>query len=71
MPTPAADLTDWPRAPEDPQRRLCTSQRPMPMGAGGMWAHPEAKVVGGCREGCCDDYQCPACGTEWRHECPD
>lgn len=31
----------------------------------------KAVCVGGCSEGCCDDYKCPACGRRWRIEWPD
>lgn len=31
----------------------------------------EAKNVGGCSEGCCDDYQCPHCQHVTRVEWPD
>jgi hypothetical protein len=51
-------------------RQICTSDKPIPENAGGLWAHPEAVHIGTCSEGCCDDYRCPACGTEWRQECP-
>jgi len=28
--------------------------------------HPDAVCVGGCSDGCCDDYQCPHCDVRWR-----
>jgi hypothetical protein len=31
-------------------------------------AHPEAVGDGGCSEGCCDDYVCKVCDTQWREE---
>lgn len=65
------DLANWPRYAGDTRRYECSSQHPMPKGSPGMWLHPEAKVIGGCHDGCCDDYCCPACGAEWRQECPD
>lgn len=37
---------------------------------GGKW-HPNAKHVGTCYEGCCDDYECPECGLTFRVENPD
>ena len=27
--------------------------------------------VGGCRDGCCDDYRCDGCGKTFRVEWPD
>jgi hypothetical protein len=27
--------------------------------------------IGGCSEGCCDDFRCPDCGKEIRIEWPD
>ena len=66
--TDANDLAGWPKEGEC---FICTAERPMPMPApGGAWLHPEAKCVGGCSEGCCDDYRCPACGVKWRSELP-
>jgi hypothetical protein len=56
---------DW---PQQDGRFLCTSERPMPENASGIWLHPNAKDVGGCSEGCCDDFQCPDCGKKWRKE---
>ena len=26
---------------------------------------------GECRDGCCEDYHCAACGKVWRYEFPD
>ena len=34
-------------------------------------ADPKPKIVGDCGQGCCDDYQCQACGKRWRYEWPD
>ncbi len=31
-------------------------------------SHKNAEIVGGCAEGCCDDYKCPDCGKRWRVE---
>lgn len=39
-------------------------------GNGGKW-HPDSTKVGGCDEGCCDDYKCNDCGKEFRVEWPD
>jgi hypothetical protein len=33
-----------------------------------FYRHPDAKIVGGCSEGCCDDYACPHCGYRFRVE---
>lgn len=38
---------------------------------GKRYTHPNAESVGSCYEGCCDDYRCPDCGTEFRVELPD
>jgi len=27
--------------------------------------------AGGCRDGCCDDFRCTACGYSFRMEWPD
>jgi hypothetical protein len=56
---------DWPKA--EGGRLLCTSERPMPDKAPGLWVHPEAECVGGSHDGACDDYRCPACGVTWRN----
>lgn len=45
------------------------AERPLPVGP--RYVHPNAITVGGCAEGCCDDYRCPDCGTEFRVEAPD
>jgi hypothetical protein len=59
-----APAPDW---PVDPTGRLiCTTERPMPAKHEGQWLHPEAVDDGGCSDGCCDDYRCPACGERWR-----
>jgi len=34
-------------------------------------ADMKPKLVGGCREGCCDDFECESCGKKWRYEYPD
>jgi hypothetical protein len=44
------------------------AERPLPKG---RYEHPNAKSDGGCSEGCCDDYVCPDCGTEFRVEWAD
>jgi len=31
----------------------------------------DPEQTGRCREGCCDDYRCRACGKTWRYEWPD
>ena len=34
--------------------------------------HKNAKTTGKtCREGCCDEYECPDCGVTFMVECPD
>lgn len=67
MSTDPVNLADWPRDPAS-RRLLCTYERPMPKGARGGWAHSSVVSVGGCHEGCCDDYRCTNCGHEWRVE---
>lgn len=42
-----------------------------PLAKGPRYIHPNAKSVGTCSEGCCDDYKCPDCGTRFRVEAPD
>lgn len=33
---------------------------------------PDQRIgAGGCSDGCCDDYECGACGETFRVECPD
>lgn len=63
-------MPEHPRDPNNPKRYLCTAEQPMPKGSEGLWSHPDAKCVGGCAEGCCDDYSCPNCGARWRYENP-
>ena len=53
---------------EQMNREVCTKDNPKPKLATGRWIHPEAIIVGGCAEGCCDDYECPVCGQKWRIE---
>lgn len=31
----------------------------------------DPELIGGCREGCCDDFRCKSCGKKWRYEYPD
>lgn len=38
---------------------------------GKLYTHPNAVITGECWSGCCDDYTCPDCGTEYRVEWPD
>lgn len=52
-------------------RQVCTRELPMPKGAEGLWLHPDAKCVGTCSDGCCDDFECPHCGKTWRYEGAD
>ena len=61
------DFTNWPRDPAT-DRLLCSPEHPMPRGAPGQWAHTSVSSVGTCPEGCCDDYECADCGTQWRVE---
>lgn len=65
-----APRPDWPVDPET-GRPICTTAQPMPPYAPGQWLHPEAVCTGSCSSGCCDDYECPACGTSWRTELPE
>lgn len=44
----------------------CRTVEKVESGTGKRYLHPNAKVVGDCYEGCCDDYECPDCGTTWR-----
>lgn len=48
---------------------LTVKERPLPKGP--LYEHPNAERVGDCGEGCCDDWECPDCGTSWRFEWPD
>ncbi len=38
---------------------------------GKRYIHPNAKGTGSCYDGCCDEYECPDCGTTWREELPE
>jgi hypothetical protein len=60
-------LANWPRDPAS-GRYLCTLARPMPPGAPGAWAHQDTARAGTCSEGCCDRYECRACGKLWTQE---
>jgi hypothetical protein len=52
-------------------RYVCTAEAPYdPKRHGTHSAHPDAKVTGGSRDGACDDFTCPNCGTTWR-DCYD
>jgi len=42
-----------------------------PLAKNQWYFHPNANLVGGCYEGCCDDYECPDCGAQFRVEAPD
>lgn len=61
---------DWPRDPAN-GRLLCSPERQKPENAAGLWAHTNVRVVGGCSDGCCDDFQCRDCGEKWRSEGAD
>lgn len=38
----------------------------------GVVSYPDTvECIGGCRDGCCDDYRCKVCGKTWRIEWPD
>ena len=65
------ELTNWPRSPRG--RYLCTLSQPMPKGAGGQWMHQDYTDHGDgmCSEGCCDVYECRACGTVFTVEGAD
>ena len=63
MSTPVPD--GWPRVPVS-GRLLCTSERPMPKGAHGLWSHAVARVVGQCEHKCCDLVLCQDCGASWK-----
>jgi hypothetical protein len=45
-------------------------KNPTYCGNGGKW-HPNAISTGGCGEGCCDDFECPDCGMNFRVEWAD
>ncbi len=50
-------------------RFVCTKDDPWTKEKhAGRVVHPDAKCVGECYEGCCDDYRCPNCGATWRVE---
>lgn len=38
---------------------------------GKLYVHPNARFVRMCFEGCCDYYECPDCGIDFRVEAPD
>jgi len=50
------------------ERYVCTKEAPWDKTKGDLAIHPDAKCVGECYEGCCDDYECPNCKTAWREE---
>ena len=67
-------LEDWPREPTS-GRYLCTLSQPMPSWARGTdyWVHQDYTDHGDgmCAEGCCDVYECRACGTVFTVEGAD
>lgn len=51
--------------PFDGKYHLCTTEKPAPKGASGLWEHRDTIKTGVCSEGCCNAYECPACGRVW------
>lgn len=45
------------------------AERPLPKGP--RYIHPNAKCTGSDYDGCCDEYECPDCGTEFSVELPE
>lgn len=43
-------------------------ERPLPKGP--RYLHPNAISKGSCYEGCCDEFECPDCGTHFQNEMP-
>lgn len=52
-------------------RHVCTADDPWTKEKSERAEHPDAKSVGGCRDGCCTDYRCPHCGKFFTIEYPD
>ena len=55
---------------QDPLGRIDCRTAEKPLAVGPRYVHPNAVSTGECYEGCCDDYKCPDCGTEFRVEAP-
>lgn len=56
--------------PTPEPKPVCTAERPWKQGEPSHW-HNDARIVGECREGCCNKYQCPHCGFTFLVELPD
>lgn len=54
--------------PTDRNRFVCSPKQPRPKFAFGKWAHHGAISNGSCPKGCCDQYICVDCGTQWTIE---
>lgn len=50
------------------ERIECTAENPAALVEGQRYLHPDAVAIGGCYDGCCDDFKCPHCGVEFRVE---
>jgi len=50
-------------------RYICGKNHPMPLGAIGMWEHPDAVEVDGTCD-CCATYKCPNCNFKFKEELP-
>ena len=67
------DLSEWPKDPGS-GRYLCTTEKPMPAGANGLWAHRDAEELddqeGGWPGGDIVRMECKGCGLRWKTELP-
>lgn len=60
------DLSDWPKTP-DGKRNICSSDKPRPYAARGLWAHENAQWIGETPDHCGAIFQCSDCGARWTH----
>lgn len=47
-------------------RLLCTPDKPMPAGAGGLWSHRAYKIDRESSDGEVEYCSCESCGAEWK-----
>lgn len=71
--TAEQSIANWPYDPAN-GRLLCSSEKPMPNGATGRWAHTNVETVASesdFKYGTeWDKKRCKDCGLEWEQEVP-